>query len=502
MAQPLLETPSRVWRRIEANESGHDMPSLPSLPGFEDSQDHTTTSESEKSRDFDPNLSASVPLQSTPAALSAAPTLHPSSSTGSTARFAHSINSRQSRSVSGSIARSSANSLKFSQHSQDDISFDDVSAIPALPQAPPEHDSMDDSDFDMGEFGLPNGAERQMHGEPREEDDLSLTDALQSVSRTSSPYPPEETENDTTRKKFYDYSVSLKSEPKASPFGKLRNVSFRKNLPRADTRTPSLSRTTPSPTSSASHSTPQSTHSFGPNRSRTASPSTALSVPLPPSNNGSPAPESPQNTRSPAPESGSDRGSRDVSSDEHRAEEDTSDMQLDVTLPDVSLPETDMHDDEAGSNHSRTPSGSEAEANDQREPTFSSEEAPTPLSRLSAVRSPALSAALSSPTPSTLFTPTPAFQPRPRARFNSPSTTPITDSAPAAAPAANVPSTPAAFQPNAVDEQDPTTPFARRRSFLMDVINSTARPRYANPTPHPHRMGLGQSPIPSIEETP
>ncbi|KAJ7617438.1 hypothetical protein DFH06DRAFT_1364428 [Mycena polygramma] len=73
--------------------------------------------------------------------------------------------------------------------------------------------------------------------------DLSLTDALGSVSRTSSPQRDE-----ATPKKNYDYSVSLRSEPKPSPFDKSRNVALRR--PPARTRTPSLSRTTSSPASS------------------------------------------------------------------------------------------------------------------------------------------------------------------------------------------------------------------------------------------------------------
>ena len=44
--------------------------------------------------------------------------------------------------------------------------------------------------------------------------------------------------------------------------------------------------------------------------------------------------------------------------------------------------------------------------------------------------------------------------------------------------------------------EDPLTPHTRRRSFLLNVINSTARPRMKFPTPHPRRFGT-----PSITES-
>ncbi|KAI0366979.1 hypothetical protein BV20DRAFT_951123 [Pilatotrama ljubarskyi] len=77
-----------------------------------------------------------------------------------------------------------------------------------------------------------------------------------------------------------------------------------------------------------------------------------------------------------------------------------------------------------------------------------------------------------------MFTPTPAFQPRPRARFSAPlsSTTPQLPT-----------TTPQQQQAGLVrpDMEDPATPHAHKRSFLLSVINSTARPRLRFPTPHP-----------------
>jgi hypothetical protein len=115
-------------------------------------------------------------------------------------------------------------------------------------------------------------------------------------------------------------------------------------------------------------------------------------------------------------------------------------------------------------------------------PTFSSEE-PTPhppsatpvfvsSNRADTLSLPTVSVAHSSPGPSVMFTPTPAFPPRPRPRFFAP----------------GLPSTPAvASEHGGADDNDLATPYSRRRSFLIDVINSTARPRFAHPTPRPSR---------------
>jgi len=125
--------------------------------------------------------------------------------------------------------------------------------------------------------------------------------------------------------------------------------------------------------------------------------------------------------------------------------------------------------------------GSE-EPQEDPSPTFSSEEptahpyfsSATPHASINRAesQSPALSVPQSSPAPSVMFTPTPAIPPRPRPRFFAP----------------GLPSTPAiATDQSEPENKDLITPYARRRSFLIDVINSTARPRFAQPTPHPTR---------------
>lgn len=124
------------------------------------------------------------------------------------------------------------------------------------------------------------------------------------------------------------------------------------------------------------------------------------------------------------------------------------------------------------------------EHQEEPSPTFSSEEptthprypSATPLASTNRAESQspqALTVEQSSPAPSVMFTPTPAFPPRPRPRFFAP----------------GLPSTPAitTSDRSEQDNKDLITPYARRRSFLIDVINSTARPRFAQPTPHPTR---------------
>ena len=85
-----------------------------------------------------------------------------------------------------------------------------------------------------------------------------------------------------------------------------------------------------------------------------------------------------------------------------------------------------------------------------------------------------------------LFTPTPALQFRPRTRFNlapRESTTPEEDPEDGAKDEATWRAE--SRQP----ENDPMTPHAHKRSFLLGVINSTAKPRRRFlPTPHPPRV--------------
>ncbi|KAF8892193.1 hypothetical protein BD779DRAFT_1661469 [Infundibulicybe gibba] len=469
----MLETPSRIWRRIEEVED-RDMPSLPSLPPFEDSAElgHFQTSNEDHSSDAESDgfdyRSASNPIHSTPAASShhtAVSTIRAASSTSSTARFASSIASRSTKSSSG-FSGSRGMSTRRSQHD----SFD-ISVIPSLPGIQPEpgtgHYSEDSHESPDGYLSL--GVERD-HGTG--EEDISLTEALQSVSRTNSPpYPVKDFEKSTPRK-YYDYEVSLRSEPKPSPFDKFRNINLRRTLAR--TRTPSLSRTTPSPTSSPANSTPHSTRSFALPRSNAGSPIPGASIPLPRSTTASPAiivhrPED-----------------EPVASEESFANQETGIRSMDITDIHISpahpqFESESEHGDQDPMEDLQTEDEQDPSSRDEKEQTFSSDGIPTSYAKSNTTglngNSPiALSTAFSSPVPSISFTPTPAF-PRPRARFNLPP------------PPSDLLATPSGDGQTAEDEgrqhEDPLTPHTRRRSFLLSVVNSTTRPRMKFPTPHP-----------------
>ncbi|KAJ6514991.1 hypothetical protein C8R47DRAFT_1190230 [Mycena vitilis] len=471
-----LETPSRIWRRIEAIED-RDMPSLPSLPAFGDSdgEDGSLGQISDKDAgEGDGQLSnMSVPMHSTPASSNHASTMRAASSTSSASRFANSI-ARTSRS---SMARSSARGP--SRQSQPD-SFDDISAIPSLPDVHPErgtgHYSEDEEESEQSRESVPEVYLPPVDDAEYEDEeggpDLSLTDALESVSRTSSPQRDE-----ATPKKNYDYSVSLRSEPKPSPFDKFRNVALRR--PPARTRTPSLSRTTSSPASSPTNSTPRSNVSLKFPRSNTASPS---AVPLPRSATASPAVPLPRSaTASPAaplPRSATASPAIVVSRpDDEESENDSFVQEGDTHSMDI----TDVHISPL-----RTAENEEPSEDDEREPTFSSEGGPTFHPDQPRHSPSGLASAFSSPAPSVSFTPTPAF-PRARARFNLPS------------PPNNEPATPQRDEDeDENDDGEPLTPHTRRRSFLLSVINSTARPRLKLPTPHPRKV----QPAALSDETP
>lgn len=79
------------------------------------------------------------------------------------------------------------------------------------------HDDEDDdmeirsSDQDMGESTRSSVHEQYLPPDDSEEDELAIAEALQSVSRSGSPPLGIEP---TPNKKKYDYSISLRSEPK------------------------------------------------------------------------------------------------------------------------------------------------------------------------------------------------------------------------------------------------------------------------------------------------
>ena len=197
-----LETPSRLWRRIQDGERG-EHPSLPSLPAFDESGE--PRSEDTDSIDLDLSNGSSIdPVHSTPAAYSShsVSTVRQPLSAASTARFANSIASRSSKSASMSASRgSTARPQTILPHEN---TFD-ISSIPSLPHAPYDSD-IRSSDQDTTSLGDP-----QLRLEAASVDDLDLSDVLRSVNRPSSPPLPDP---EPTPRKKYDYSVSLRSEPK------------------------------------------------------------------------------------------------------------------------------------------------------------------------------------------------------------------------------------------------------------------------------------------------
>jgi hypothetical protein len=225
MAHHMLETPSRVWRRIEAQAAiGKEMPSLPSMPGFDDSgSSEAVTSDLDGSL----NLSeVSAPgFQSTPSTArlsSFAPTARRPDSASSTARFAQSVASRSN--VSGKMGSMSAsrasygnksthrsfNDVSIIQHTADGSHGMEISMEPSL-DLPSMHDS----------FKQPTLPPLLPDLVPDEVSDQgSVMDALESLSRASTPpldglrspdpLPP------TPKGGNYDYSVSLRSAAKVS----------------------------------------------------------------------------------------------------------------------------------------------------------------------------------------------------------------------------------------------------------------------------------------------
>jgi hypothetical protein len=239
----MLETPSRVWRRIEAQvASGREMPSLPSMPGFDDSALSGSSGsdssrapkdlsldldlDSDGSRDLPQGHHSIHPIQSTPSQAGSFATARPGmfggsrqgsgkgpDSASSTARFAQSIASRSTRSSrSGNntntnmFSRNGSGGLKSVSHR----SFDDVSIIQPASHAPDGYEiSLDLPSMEMSLDQSKHRTEKKnksAHGSfnysfnqpslpaPTEELEMdeasdagSLADALESTSRTGSP---------------------------------------------------------------------------------------------------------------------------------------------------------------------------------------------------------------------------------------------------------------------------------------------------------------------------
>lgn len=232
-------------------------------------------------------------------------------------------------------------------------------------------------------------------------------------------------------------------------------------------------------------------------RPRTASPMSAGSLPLPRSFVASPN-STPRPASAPPVSFAPDRSthSDDLHSSDALPPSDISDAHSDYrhevsTIQEVQ--EEDLVSEEERRSYISESQQTVSEA-DPREPTYGSEATP----RQTYGGDKAVTFPESSPVPSGIFTPTPAFQPRPRARFQVPIPTFTSQQPTTTTPPERDVTDNEDANDNYVPsrgELDPTTPYSHKRSFLMDVINSTARPRMKFPTPHPHRDKVPETPI-------
>lgn len=208
----LLETPSRVWRRIQAVE-GQDMPSLPEVPAFEDSADADPSSsrllpqESDDTTDDD-DLLHTIPStrHSTPGASQYGSTVRPFGSAHSTPRFVNSFGSRKSFVASPGFG--------FRASPRDSLGTNKVSPNPRIDLAV-DADDDDISGHDLGQESKSSVPDVYLPPpDDEDEDDISISDALQSVSRASSPAPfaSDAFDEDESPKEDNDLSGSVKFE--------------------------------------------------------------------------------------------------------------------------------------------------------------------------------------------------------------------------------------------------------------------------------------------------
>lgn len=220
---------------------------------------------------------------------------------------------------------------------------------------------------------------------------------------------------------------------------------------RTRTRTPSLSRTTPSPPSTSPNSTPKSFHSpraFD-RELHSPSPNSSEHLDLQADGNSRQQPDLPDNLQNSQSEERSSELDNGLSSKSVTAEEVKTGLRhhlLSGVSPSVSVSEE--HQGSGSSSSSSSSSGGGGLARTPYPNAFSS--------------------------PMNADSPVPALPFTHRARFAA-QETPIPISKP--------------------EHDDLTTPYNRRRSFLLELVNSNARPRMTFPTPHPFARG-GVTPRP------
>ena len=536
MAGLMLETPSRILRRIDAPDD--DMPSLPPVPDFEDDSCVLSSSQissrsviprepSHKSGSSDVLHASdeSLPYQSTPALSHlqrTVSTVRPPPSAKSSARFAHSLASSRSRSTRSAASQSRNGSGKQFMDETFDVS--EIKPVPPDVSADSDDDYAGAMSLELANSKASIPVNHQPEVPSLDEEDLDLTEAMEDIGRSRSPFQPEDHSLDAPPRnggKYYDYEVSLKSGTKVSfqssifvdglkserscqtpvpktPRLHLDNSTYRRPLDR--TRTPSLTRTTTSLASSVSsdnETSPQAGTSSHIERPRTASPMSADSLPLP-RNFGAPPNPTPRPASAPPVSYAPDQSTQsdELHSSDALPPSDASDVHSDYrhevsTIQEVQ--EEDLISEEERQSYV-SESRQTLQEDDPREPTYGSEATPRQIYGVNGTNI----VPESSPAPSATFTPTPAFQHRQRTRFQVPVPT-FTSQQPATTtpPDREVAGGEDTANDHTPPREDlhPTTPYSHRRSFLMDVINSTTRPRMKFPTPHPHRGKIPETPM-------
>ena len=175
---PLLETPSRVWRRIQ--DAQHvDMPSLPSLPAIDDITEDIDSSllpigNNDKRTHVDDDLLISLPIQPTPTLPSSRHTHQPPPSRRSSAGQTSSILSQGPNKSTRSTA-----TVRFADKHE---SFEISAAATTTSDFSGFHPLGRDTDVDDINSKFINGLAL-----PDVDISLGLNDALQPASRSHSP---------------------------------------------------------------------------------------------------------------------------------------------------------------------------------------------------------------------------------------------------------------------------------------------------------------------------
>ncbi|KAH8108326.1 hypothetical protein DFH11DRAFT_1117187 [Phellopilus nigrolimitatus] len=410
MALP-IETPSRIWRRIEEGEARiGDMPSLPSLPEFDASTVDEGLTSALSLSSSSPVLRKSLSMKNTISP--------PSPASAGTNRYVDNEPTVKSSASGAYIPRS----LRLNPVRSEDIN-NDASMITRLPESGSDEEGQvedperDKVSLDVGMLPCSGSDE-----------EFSLSEALESISRTPSPLPlPNATfdiDGCRTGLKTQDFSHSEGEGSLGKSFSlrKFKDVAVRK--PHDATRPPALSRSVSSLTSSTS--------------------SLEKSSPSHPGNEDSNRPFDSENVH------GSD-GRADHGRDAHEVQQNQLSQEGKTSM--------DERKD------------SISDASEVREPTFSSDDA-TSVPGVRSVHFPPVTSF-----PSAVSTPTPAYQ-----SYKS------------------IGRSDHEKQEDGHGETDDLeTPLPRRKSFLLSVVNSTARPRMTFPTPHPRtttqNSNAGFSPV-------